>query len=79
MRLHTFVLGFLLLAVSALAADTDGKWTGTNSTPNGDFPQTFAFKADGAGLSGALEFMPGMAVRIAGGKVDGNNISFSHP
>jgi hypothetical protein len=77
MRFHTLVLGFLLLAVSALAADVDGKWSGTISTPNGDFPQTFTFKADGAMLSGSLEFMPGMAIPIADGKVDGNNISFS--
>jgi hypothetical protein len=77
MRFHTLVLGFLLLAVSALAADVDGKWSGTISTPNGDFPQTFTFKADGATLSGSLEFMPGMAIPIADGKVDGNNISFS--
>jgi hypothetical protein len=77
MRIHTFVLGFLLLAVSAFAADIDGKWSGSISTPNGDFPQTFTFKADGAMLTGALEFMPGMAIPIADGKVDGNNISFS--
>ena len=77
MRLHALVLGFLLLAVSAFAADVDGKWSGTISTPNGDFPQTFTFKAEGAALSGSLEFMPGMAIPIADGKVDGNNISFS--
>ena len=77
MRLPKFVLGFLLLAVSALAADIDGKWAGTISTPNGDFPQSFTFKADGAMLTGSLEFMPGMAIPIAEGKVDGNNISFS--
>ena len=77
MRLHTLVLGFLLLAVSVFAADVDGKWSGTISTPNGDFPQTFNFKADGAKLSGSLEFMPGMEIPIADGKVDGNNISFS--
>ena len=77
MRLHHFVLGFFLLAISAFAADVDGKWTGVISTPNGDFPQTFTFKADGAKLSGSLEFMPGMAIPIADGKVDGNNISFS--
>ena len=68
---------FLLLAVSAFAADIDGKWTGTISTPNGDFPQTFTFKADGAKLTGSLEFMPGMEIPIADGKVDGNNISFT--
>ena len=77
MRLHTFVTGFLLLAVSAFAADVDGKWSGTISTPNGDFPQTFTFKADGAKLSGSLELMPGMEIPIDEGKVDGNNISFS--
>ncbi len=77
MRLPKFVIGFLLLAVSAFAADIDGKWTGSVSTPNGDVPQTFNFKADGAALGGSLEFMPGMAIPIADGKVDGNDISFS--
>jgi hypothetical protein len=77
MRLYTLVLGFLLLAVSAFAADIDGKWTGTISTPNGDFSQTFTFKADGAALTGSLEFMPGMEIPITDGKVDGDNISFS--
>jgi hypothetical protein len=77
MKLHKLALGLLLLAVSAFAADIDGKWSGTISTPNGDFPQNFTFKADGAVLSGSLEFMPGMAVPISEGKVDGNNISFT--
>jgi hypothetical protein len=65
------------LAVSAFAADVDGKWTGPVSTPNGDIPQTFNFKANGAALSGSLEFMPGMEIPISEGKVEGNNISFS--
>ena len=30
----------------------DGKWTGSVSTPNGDFPVSFNFKADGATLNG---------------------------
>lgn len=77
MQLSKFAITFLLLAVSAFAADVDGKWTGTISTPNGDFPQTFTFKADGAKLTGSLEFMPGMAIPITEGKVDGNNISFT--
>jgi hypothetical protein len=36
--------------VSAFAADVDGKWAGSVTTPNGDFPQAFTFKADGAKL-----------------------------
>src|SRR6476660_8880736 len=77
MRLPKLLIGFLLLAVSAFAADVDGKWTGTISTPNGDFPQTFTFKANGAALSGSLTIMEGVEIPIADGKVDGNNISFS--
>ncbi len=77
MRLHTLLVGFLLLAVSAFAADVDGKWTGSVSTPNGDFPQIFTFKADGAKLTGSMTFMEGMDVPIADGKIDGDNISFS--
>jgi len=77
MRLHKFVLGLLLLTVSAFAADIDGKWTGTIATPNGDFPQTFNFKANGAALTGSLTIMEGMEVPISNGKIDGNNISFS--
>jgi hypothetical protein len=77
MRLPKILIGFLLLAISVFAADVDGKWTGSISTPNGDFPQTFNFKADGAMLNGSLEFMPGMEIPITEGKVDGNNISFT--
>lgn len=77
MRLPKIVIGIILLAVSAFAADVDGKWTGTISTPNGDFPQTFTFKADGATLTGSLAFMEGMEIPITEGKVDGNNISFT--
>lgn len=70
-------MGMVLLAASGFAADVDGKWTGSVSTPNGDFPQTFTFKANGAALSGSFVFMEGMEIPIADGKVDGNNISFS--
>lgn len=77
MQLRRLAVVFLLLAVSAFAADVDGKWTGTISTPNGDFPQTFNFKADGAMLTGSLMFMEGMEIPITEGKVDGNNISFT--
>ena len=67
----------VLLAVSAFAADVDGKWTGTVSTPNGDFPQAFTFKADGAKLTGSMTGMDGMDIAIKDGKVDGANISFN--
>jgi opacity protein-like surface antigen len=66
----------LLLAVSAFAADVDGKWTGSVSTPNGDFPVTFNFMADGANLNGSMAGPDGGDIAIKEGKIDGANISF---
>ena len=77
MRVRALVLGFLLLAVPAIAADVDGRWAGTMATPNGDFPIAFVFKADGAKLTGAMIGMDGMEIPIANGKIDGNNISYT--
>jgi hypothetical protein len=77
MKVRSFALALLLTAVSVFAADVDGKWSGSVSTPNGDFPVGFAFKADGAKLTGTMEGMDGMNIPIADGKVDGANISFT--
>ena len=66
----------LLLAVSAFAADVDGKWTGSVSTPNGDFPVAFNFKADGATLNGTMAGPDGGDIAIKDGMIDGANISF---
>jgi len=71
------LLGILfLLAMAAFAADVDGKWTGSVSTPGGDFPVAFTFKADGATLTGSTTGPDGGEVAIKEGKVDGKNISF---
>jgi hypothetical protein len=71
------VLGsLLLLAIAALGAEVDGKWTGAVNTPNGDFPVAFTFKADGANLTGSTSGPDGSEVAIKEGKVDGKNITF---
>ena len=71
------VLGLVLFAVApALAHDVDGKWAGTVSTPMGDFPVAYEFKADGAMLTGSTTGPDGGQIAIKNGKVDGNNISF---
>ena len=77
MRFRVTGLAFFLLAVSAFAADVDGKWSGTVSTPGGDFPVAFTFKADGAKLTGSTTGIDGNEVAIKDGKVEGSNISFS--
>jgi len=77
MKFLALALGILLMAMTAFAADVDGKWTGTMATPNGDVPVNFTFQADGATLNGSTTGPDGMEIKIANGKVDGSNISFS--
>ncbi|MBZ5610757.1 MAG: hypothetical protein LAP38_21040 [Acidobacteriia bacterium] len=77
MRLFVVALGLLVFAFMAVAADVDGKWTGTVSTPNGDFPMNFTFKADGGTLTGTMLGMDGKDNPIKDGKIDGSNIAFS--
>ena len=76
MRLFAIGLAVLLFTVPAFAADVDGMWSGSITTPGGEFQQSFTFKADGAKLSGSLSIM-GMDIPISDGKIDGNNISFT--
>jgi hypothetical protein len=67
-------------AMTALAADVSGKWTGTVTTPRGDQPITFNFKVDGATLTGTITTHRGDNDRtsdITDGKIDGANISFT--
>jgi hypothetical protein len=70
------VLGLLLTAMPARAADVDGKWSGSITTPQGDVPVGFTFKADGATLTGTTTGIDGMDVPIKNGKIEGANISF---
>ncbi len=77
MKMCSTLTALLLLAVSAFAADVDGKWKGSMSTPNGDIPVGFTLKADGAALTGAMAGMDGNDIAIKDGAVDGANISFS--
>jgi len=77
MRHFVLVVGLLLIAGMAFGADIDGKWTGSLSTPNGDFPMTYTFKAEGSTLTGSTLGMDGSPIPIKDGKIDGNNISFS--
>lgn len=74
-KLALALLFVSLGAVTALAADVTGKWSGTVTTPRGDQQITFNFKADGAALTGTVSTMRG-DVDITDGKIDGDKISF---
>jgi opacity protein-like surface antigen len=76
-KVYAIVVGLLLMAAPAFAADVDGKWTGTVSTPMGDLPVQYEFKADGTTLTGTTLGFDGGSIPIKDGKVDGNKISFT--
>jgi len=69
-------LALLLVAIPARAADVDGKWTGSLETPMGAVQVGFAFKADGATLTGTTTGPDGSELPIKNGKVEGDKISF---
>jgi hypothetical protein len=77
MRLPALALALLLVAVPALAADVDGRWTGSIETPNGPTNVSFTFKADGTMLTGTTTAPDGAETPIKNGKVDGSTISFA--
>ena len=76
-RMCALVFGLILLTSSVFAADVDGKWTGTLTTPGGDVPIAFVFKADGDRLTGTMTGMDGMLLPLANGKIEGDKISYS--
>ena len=77
MKFFSIAAGLLLACVSVMAHDVDGKWAGTMTTPGGDANVVFSFKADGATLTGTTAGPDGAEVKIADGKIDGNNLTFT--
>ncbi len=76
MRLGSLFLAIGLVPVLAFAADIDGRWNGTVSTPAGEFPLSYTFKTDGDRLTGSMDDGYGNKT-IDDGKIDGDTISFS--
>jgi hypothetical protein len=78
MKIKSLALALLLVvAAPAFAADVDGKWVGTLSTPGGDIPLSYTLKADGTTLTGSTSAADGSSIPLKNGKIDGNKISFS--
>jgi hypothetical protein len=71
------ILGVLLLAAPAYAADVDGKWAGAMETPMGEVTLTFNLKAEGDTLTGSMMGPDGTEIQIANGKIEGNKISYT--
>ena len=74
MKKLSLILGILLIAGSAFAADVDGKWTGEIVGQN--MAIAFTFKAEGEKLTGT-HIVKEQETAIEEGKIEGNNISFT--
>jgi hypothetical protein len=72
----TTLLGFLLLAAVAFAADVTGKWTAMVPGRDGEQAATFTFKQEGDKLTGTFT-RPQGELPLADGKVSGDTISFT--
>jgi len=69
------LLGFLICSF-AVATGITGKWSGTLSTPGGDYPLTYILKADSGKITGTATSPQG-DVPITNGKTDGTNFTFN--
>jgi len=67
----------ILLKKSVEVVAVDGTWTGTVSSPTGDIPVSFTFKADGTKLTGTTLGFDGTPTPIKEGKIDGNTIAYN--
>jgi hypothetical protein len=76
MKKHIAVV--LLLAVSAMAGDLTGKWSGAFKVDGGDHnvPQLFLLKQQGKTLTGSGGPNAGEQYPIENGRIDGNEIRF---
>ena len=72
------LLAVLLLAVSAMAGDLTGKWSGAFKVDGGDHevPQLFILKQQGKTLTGSGGPNAGEQYPIANGRIDGNEAKF---
>lgn len=75
-RVRVIVLGLLLVAAPAAAADVDRRWSGMVESPMGPVPITFVFKADGDTLTGQMILADFGDIKLDSGKVEGDKISF---
>ncbi len=71
------LMGLVLTAATARAADVSGSWVAESTMPDGSaFQLSFTFKQDGAALTGTILGPQGDAIPISDGKVEANKISF---
>jgi hypothetical protein len=76
-RFFCLLAAVTVFAVTMLAADASGTWTGQMPTRDGDTRDvTFKLKQDGAGLTGTMSAFDN-DIPIQEGKADGDKVTFT--
>ena len=80
MKRKLFITAALLCSFAvafAAFADLNGNWAGSLTAPDGNqYPLNYAFKTDGATLTGSSQSPQG-TVGITEGKISGDSLSFA--
>ncbi len=71
------VMMTLMLVGVAFSADINGKWKGTVDAGGMAIEQTFAFKVDGAAITGTMSDQFIGEAKITAGAIKGDDISFT--
>jgi hypothetical protein len=77
MKIIATTLAILFVVLPAMAAPVDGNWSGAVSTPNGDLPVGFTFKAEEDVLKGSMTGPDGTPTEISNGKIEGDTLTFT--
>jgi hypothetical protein len=67
----------LPLVAAALATDPAGRWSGTMTTPDAQYPVVYDLRPNGSELSGSLEFVGLAELPFSGGTVKGDSVYFT--
>lgn len=76
MKTSLAVLGILMLATLAAAADVDGTWAGDIDMNGMSVPVVWTFKAEGAVLTGGVSQDGGPVMPLKDGKIEGQDLAF---
>jgi len=77
MKYFVSLISLMTITSTIMAADLTGNWTGTVSTPKGDYPISFSFKTEGTKVQGTMLGTDGTPFKIENGQLQNGNLTFA--
>ena len=76
MKITAALMGLVLAAAIAFAADINGTWNGVITVTGNEVPVSWTFKADGDKLTGGVSQAGGPEIPLKNGKIEGDSFTF---